>query len=51
VTLDTLDAEKPSSDKRSASPRLEDDSTSWENAIEAIRFYDEYEIIDEKRRF
>ena len=49
--LETLDAEKPGTNKRKAFTRIEGDVTSWNNAIEAIRFYDESEIVEERRSF
>jgi hypothetical protein len=49
--LETLDDEKPRTNKRKVFTRIEGDRTSWENAIDAIRFYDESEIVEEKRSF
>lgn len=49
--LETLDAEKPGADKSMAFTNMETDSTSWQNAIDAIRFYDESKIVDERRNF
>lgn len=49
--LAELDAEAPRSDKKSASPILEDDSTSWQNAKEEISFFDDSDIVEERRRF
>lgn len=49
--LETLDAERPSADKSLAYTDMENDSTSWQNAIDAIRFYDESDIVDERRNF
>jgi hypothetical protein len=47
--LETLDAETPNADKSMVFTDLESDQQSWDNAIEAIRFYDDSEIIEERR--
>lgn len=49
--LSELDAESPQSDKRSASPIMEDDNTSWRNAREEITFFDDSDIVEERKKF
>lgn len=49
--LETLDAEKPGTDKNRAYTRLKTASKCWQDAIEAIRFYDESDIVSERKKF
>lgn len=49
--LETLDAEKPTANKDSAFTDMKTPLTCWNEAIEAIRFYDESETRDERRKF
>lgn len=49
--LESLDGEKSTADKRSAYTDMKSPSQAWEDAIEAIRFYDESEIVDKRTNF
>lgn len=47
--LETLDGEKPGTDKKSAYTNMKSTSQAWDDAVEAIRFYDETDIVKTKR--
>lgn len=49
--LETLDGEKPGTDKNKAYTRLKSERQAWQDAIDAIRFYDNTDIVDERKKF
>lgn len=49
--LETLDGEKPGTDKNKAFTNMKSEYQAWQDALETIRFYDESDIVDERKKF
>ena len=49
--LETIDGEKLGADKNLAHTDRKTNTQAWDDAVDTIRFYDESDIIETKKRF